>query len=266
MLSDFLRGTLSRKGEADRDTLVALLEDESFPVPRQEKRLLLNVLEVHERVVREIMVPRMDMITVSEDEGYEDMIRLMQQYGHSRLPLRGKDVDKVIGILYAKDFLGMTERESKTTALAEMAREPFFIPETKPVLDLLQDFQVRHMHLAIVVDEYGGVSGLVCLEDILEMIVGDIQDEYDNESKQIVRVRKHYYRIDARASVQQVNDVCKVTLPEDMADTIGGLVMKLSGAVPRRYDSVSYENCRLKVLGVDGNRIVRLQLYSPDAP
>lgn len=262
MLTDLFRSASTRKYEkADRDQLIQMLEQGEILLDERERRLLLNVMEVQGKIVREIMVPRIDMITVQEQQTAEDVIRLVRKHGHSRLPLIGEDADTVTGIIYAKDFILDDFKSIKRKSLKSLSKEPYFVPETKKVLDLLDDFRLRHIHLAIVVDEYGGVSGLVSLENILEMFVGDIQDEYDEEKEQVKKLSRRKFLLDARMGVDLVNQQCQSSFPEGQADTIGGLFLELKGTVPDQNDTVEWENYRLKAVKVKENRIETIELF-----
>lgn len=245
---------------ANREQLRQMLRERRFGLVESERTLLLNVLDVHNTIVREIMVPRIDMISVGVTEGVAGVIEKVKKYGHSRLPLIGEDQDTVLGIIYAKDFIGRDTRSLKGKSLVKMGRQAIFVPETKRIFDLLEEFRQQRMHIAIVVDEYGGVSGLVSLEDVLELFVGDILDEYDNEETPFVRSSRNSWNIDARISVHEVNIETGANLPEDMADTLGGLFLELFGAVPRRRESVLCRGHRLRVHSLQENRIIRIQL------
>ncbi len=245
---------------ANREQLRQMLREKRFGLVESERTLLLNVLDVHDTIVREIMVPRIDMITVGVKEGPAGVIDKVKKYGHSRLPLIGEDQDTVLGIIYAKDFIGRDTRSLKDKSLVKMGRQAIFVPETKRIFDLLEEFRQQRMHIAIVVDEYGGVSGLVSLEDVLELFVGDILDEYDNEETPFMRSSRNTWSIDARMSVHDVNTETGADLPEDMADTLGGLFLELFGAVPRRRESVTCRGHRLRVHSLRDNRIIRIQL------
>jgi CBS domain containing-hemolysin-like protein len=251
---------------ADREQLRAMLRGKRVPLEESERTLLLNVLEVHDTIVREIMVPRIDMITVNVKEGPGGVIEKAKKFGHSRLPLIGEDQDSVLGIIFARDFLAYDLRSKREKPLIKMCRPALFVPETKRVFDLLEEFQKQRMHMAIVVDEYGGVSGLVSLEDVLELFVGDILDEYDNEKTPFIHTQRNVWNIDARASVHDVNTETNADLPEDQADTIGGLFLELFGSVPKRRETVIWNTCRLRALSIRDNRIIRVQLTFLDTP
>ena len=257
MLGELFR---QKKDDAhDRESLRDILQSVEVNIQDGVRRIMLNVLDVHDRVVREIMVPRIDMKTVHENSGVDEVLETVRKYGHSRIPLISGDADSVVGILYAKDFIRTGGKKAKSD-LKKMSREVFFVPETKGVLDLLDDFKARHIHIAIVVDEYGGVSGLVSMEDILELLVGDIQDEYDREQDSIVKSGRGGWSVDARESVGAVNQKCGTSFPEDEVDTIGGLVLELFGSLPAKDESVSSSGYRLKVLSIQDNRIQRIRL------
>ena len=261
MISEFFKSSFSkRSGKPDRDTLKEMLNSGEFNIEDTERDMLLNVLDVKDKIVREIMLPRIDMVTVQSTQSINKIITTILDKGHSRLPLIGENKDTVEGIIYAKDLLKLYKKKLNKIDIKDFIRKPFFVPETKKVLDLLKDFQVKKIHLAIVIDEYGGVSGLVSMEDILEEFVGEIQDEYDNEKESIVKIRKNIYNLDAKIAVDFVNSSCRINLPEDLADTMGGLFMELFGSIPEKNNSVHYKKHKLRVISVDGNRIIRLQL------
>ena len=261
MIGDIFKSSGKKKGEKyDRSMLITLLENNTFSLEENERILLLNALDVQNRIAREIMIPRIDMITVGVNDTFDKVLQSVKKHGHSRLPLIGEDADAVIGVIYVKDLLHLDKKGKK---LDKLCHDAYFIPETKPVIDLLEDFKSKRIHMAIVADEYGGVSGLVSMEDILEMLVGDIQDEYDNEAEQIVKVRKNIYNIDARISIDELNNQIGSLLPEDIVDTLGGLFMELFGSVPERNDHIFHDGYKLRVLQVADNRINRLQLTLP---
>jgi CBS domain containing-hemolysin-like protein len=249
-----------------REQLRRLLAEEKLDLVETERMLLLNVLDVHNTIVREIMVPRIDMVSVGVQEGPASAIEKAKKFGHSRLPLIGEDQDSVLGIIFIRDFLESTPRvkggqtAKKERPLTRMCHPALFVPETKRVFDLLKEFQKERVHIAIVVDEYGGVSGLVTLEDILELFVGDILDEYDTEAKPIIHSERNIWSIDARMGVHDVNAETGAALPEDQADTIGGLFLELFGTVPKRRESVVWNGHKLVALSIRDNRILRVQL------
>jgi len=237
------------------DVLKEFLLSVNSEFHQETVRMLLSVVELEERVVREIMVPRLDIISIDKDNSRKVAIKKIRDSGHSRLPITGDDADSVIGILYAKDFIGVSPKKT----IIDMARKPFFVPETKPVLDLLCDFRDRKIHIAIVVDEYGGVSGLVSMENIFEIIVGDIQDEHDNESDAITKIADGY-KIDARSSVKDINLKCKTDFPEDIADSIGGVFLEEFGSVPMKGDEITIGKFVLSVEKMNNNAITFLKL------
>jgi len=244
----------------DREQLTKMLREKKISLAESERVLLLNVLEVHDTIVREIMIPRIDMVTANVKESLLGVIEKAEKSGHSRLPLIGEDQDAVLGILITRDFLSYSVHAKKEKPLIKMCRPAFFVPETKRVFDLLEEFQKQRTHMAIVVDEYGGVSGLVALEDVLELFVGDIFDEYDNEGKPFIHTERMVWSIDARISVHEVNTETGAGLPEDQANTIGGLFLELYGSVPKRRESVFWNGHKLRALSIRDNRVMRVQL------
>jgi len=265
-----LRGSKTKNSPiARREELRRLLIVEKLDLIETERMLLLNVLDVHNTIVREIMVPRIDMVSVGVQEGPAGAIEKATKFGHSRLPLIGEDQDSVLGIIFIRDFLSYApparggQAAKRERPLTKMCHPAMFVPETKRVFDLLKEFQKERVHIAIVVDEYGGVSGLVTLEDILELFVGDIMDEYDAEEKPIIHSGQNIWSIDARMGVREVNAETGALLPEEQADTIGGLFLELFGTVPKRRESVVWNEHKLVALSIRDNRLLRVQLTLP---
>ncbi|NPA91057.1 MAG: HlyC/CorC family transporter [Chloroflexi bacterium] len=258
--------------EPVRDTMVTLEEEqvvimahqgEIQPMKATEKILIDNILEFRETIVREIMVPRLDIVAVPVETDVKTALDVIVEKGHSRIPVYEGTIDQIVGILYAKDILRYL-RESypqwPQVPLREMLRPPYYVPETKPVRDLLPEMQENKIHMAIVVDEYGGTAGIVTIEDIIEEIVGEIQDEYDREEPRIEQVEEGVFLADARLDLEDVSEAIGVELPDDMADTLGGFVYSLLGRMPVIGDEVRYPPVRLQVVDVDGMRIGKVRI------
>jgi magnesium and cobalt exporter, CNNM family len=225
----------------------------------EEEQMIHAVIELGDQRIHEVMVPRIAMISLPSTASYEEAIDLVVDEGHSRVPVYEATVDEIVGILYAKDllpFLKATAGERPT--LRSILRTPVFVPESMSVDDLLHEFQRRKVHIAIVLDEYGGTAGLVTIEDLLEEIVGEIQDEYDEEEPLIVRLSDDEARVDGRADVDDLSELFdfQVALEDaDEYDTVGGLIYHRIGGVPKPGDQIEVDGLRLTVETTDGRRV-----------
>ncbi len=250
--------------------------EEEIQIEESEKEMIGSILGLDTTLVREVMVPRVDLVTLEEQTPLTQALDVVIEAGHSRIPVYRDTIDKIVGVLYAKDLLGIL-REQRTASdagaqtrvdrsLSSLLRKAYFVPDTKPVDELLREMQKRRVHIAIIVDEYGGTAGAVTIEDLLEEIVGDIQDEYDQETPEIERVSEREFSLSARASLDEVNDALGVNLPSESSDTLGGYIYSELGRVPTPGELVPFEGGVLKVESVAGNSIDRVQaLLDPPA-
>ncbi len=227
---------------------------------RDEIELISSVLEFSDTIVREVMVPRTDMISIDGDLTSEDVLDLVIECGFSRIPVEGDGVDDIIGMVYAKDLLRLMDQRSDPVAVTDLMREVFFIPETKAVSHLLREMQSSQFHLAVVVDEFGGTAGIVTIEDLLEELVGEIVDEYDTEVSMVENLGGGQYLVDARMSVDDLNDLLGTDLPDDEWDTVGGLVLGLAGRVPREGEQFDFDGAHLVPERVQGRRVERVRV------
>jgi putative hemolysin len=225
----------------------------------EEEQMIQAVIELGDQRVHEVMVPRIAMVTLPASGTMEEAIDTVIEEGHSRIPVYEETIDEIIGILYAKDLLPFLKGSaSERPALRSILRTPVFVPESMSVDDLLHEFQRRKVHLAIVLDEYGGTAGLVTIEDLLEEIVGEIQDEYDEEEPLIVRISDDEARIDGRADVDDLAELFDTNLgleDADQYDTVGGLIYHRIGGVPKPGDQVVVGGLTLTVETTDGRRV-----------
>jgi CBS domain containing-hemolysin-like protein len=225
----------------------------------EEEQMIQAVIELGDQRVHEVMVPRIAMVTLPASATMEEAIDKVIEEGHSRIPVYEETIDEIIGILYAKDLLPFLKGSaSERPALRSILRTPVFVPESMSVDDLLHEFQRRKVHIAIVLDEYGGTAGLVTIEDLLEEIVGEIQDEYDEEEPLIVRLSDDEARIDGRADVDDLAELFDTNLgleDADEYDTVGGLIYHRIGGVPKPGDQVSVDGLTLTVETTDGRRV-----------
>ena len=245
---------------------VAELGVEEGVIEEDERALIESIIEFGDTVVREVMVPRPDMVTVAGDFRVADVMEVMLLNGYSRLPVCGDGIDDVVGLAYAKDLM-RAERDGKEgRPVAELARPARYVPETKRVPDMLREMQGEKFHMAIVVDEYGGTAGLVTLEDIIEELVGEIVDEFDVEDPIVEPLPGGGVRVDARTALDEVNDLLHADLPEGDWDTIGGLLYGRLGHVPVEGESVQVDGWQLTAQRIQGRRIGRVRIVPASAP
>jgi magnesium and cobalt transporter len=226
-----------------------------------EFTMLQGVLEVSNTHVRDIMVPRSHMVVVAQDQAPEEILKIISESNHSRFPVIGDDRDEVVGIVLAKDALKQYIRDSAAFNLAELTRPAVFIPESKRLNTLLEEFRQNRNHMAIVVDEYGGVSGLATIEDVLEQIVGEIEDEHDQDDVAPIQPQDNgKFVVQALTRIEDFNEFFNTELSDDDYDTVGGLVMHELGRLPRRGEQLDYAGLRFKVLRGDRRRLHTLEV------
>ena len=224
----------------------------------EEEQMISAVIELGEGRVHEVMVPRIDITAVPTATSLDDAIDVIVQAGHSRIPVYEETIDNISGILYAKDLLPHLKAGGERPELRSLLRPPLFVPESMSVDDLLHEFQRRKVHIAIVLDEYGGTAGLVTIEDLLEEIVGEIQDEYDVEEPMVERISDDRARLDGRAAIDDLLELFDLELDEEEReeyDTVGGLVYHRVGGVPHVGDAVQVDAVTLTVESTDGRRV-----------
>jgi CBS domain containing-hemolysin-like protein len=236
--------------------------DEESVIEDEEKEMIASIFEFGETLAREVMVPRIDVEAVSVDTPMLDALDVILRAGHSRIPVHTHSIDNIAGILYAKDLLRYLRDGRTDVPLGKILRPAYFIPESKKVDELLQELQQRKVHMAVVVDEYGGTAGLVTIEDLLEEIVGEIQDEYDAEEPAVEATGDQEYLFDARVALDEVNKLLGVELPTEGGDTLGGFIYSQLGKVPAVGDTIDFEDVRVEVLSVAGRRIKQVRVSS----
>lgn len=228
-----------------------------------ERDLIESVITFGDTVVREVMVPRTDMTTVDRDQTVAQTLELSSDVGYSRLPVEGDNIDDLIGLVYVKDLIRAELDDGDDRRVDTMLRQARFVPETKQVAHLLREMQEESFHMAIVVDEYGGVAGLVTLEDLIEELVGEIVDEYDVEEPLVERQRDGTLRVDGRILISELNDIAGLSLPEGDFDTVAGLVFDRFGRVPAEGEHTDADGYVLKVERVQARRITRVHVTAP---
>jgi magnesium and cobalt transporter len=262
-----LSAFLTREPE-DREELLELLHGafEHKLLDADALSMIEGVLQVSEMTVRDIMIPRAQMDVVSIDDDPEDFLPLVLETKHSRFPVVGENKDDVVGILLAKELLNFY-RTPDSFNLREMLRPAVFVPESKRLNVLLRDFRANRNHIAIVVDEYGGVSGLVTIEDVLEQIVGDIEDEYDfdEDEDNIIAEASGRYRVKAQTEIADFNAHFGADFADDEFDTVGGLVLQAFGRLPKRGETATIGDFLFRVVRADSRRLYTLQV-EPLAP
>lgn len=229
-------------------------------VQEEEAELIHGVIEFADTVAREVMVPRTDMVCLPQEASLGEAVAIIEQHGHSRVPIYAGDLDHITGIVYAKDLLAHFEQGRPAAALARVARPAHFVPESKKVDELLREMRQRRVHIAIVIDEYGGTAGLLTIEDLLEEIVGEIVDEYDREEEQIQMIADGEGVVDARASVDDVEEAFGVELPQGEFDSIGGFVLDRIGRLPVAGEEIEACGLRVAVEEVNAHRIQKIRI------
>lgn len=220
----------------------------------EKEDMIRGVVDLSDTAVKEVMIPRIDVDFIPLDMETEDLLTRVAESGHSRFPVYAESIDNVVGVLYVKDLINSFARKEPID-LEKIIRKPFFVPESKRIDGLLREFKRRHVHIAIAVDEYGGISGIVCMEDIIEEIVGDIQDEFDNEGEDISSLGDGLWLCDARVDMDDLAEALHTELPSDEFETLGGFVFDLFGKIPVRYEKVRWKNFDFIVQDMDGHKI-----------
>jgi CBS domain containing-hemolysin-like protein len=257
-----------------RDQIEEAIEEHGDDAPAKgdlseaERKMLRNLLDFGERTAGDVGVPRADIIAVPETIAFAELVRIFAEAGHSRLPVYRESLDEVVGMIHIKDvFVILARGEQPPETIASLIRQPRYVPESMGVLDLLAEMRATHTHLAIVLDEYSGTEGLVTIEDIVEEIVGQIEDEHDETPDALlVLLDDGIWEADARAELEEVGECVdpRLTDVEEDVDTIGGLASVLAGHVPRVGEIVTHKSgWRLEVIGADTRRVSRLRLHPP---
>ncbi len=251
----------TREAQITADELKLIVErgGEQGILEAEEEQMINAVIELGSRRLHEVMIPRIDIVGLPVTATFAEAVDAIVSEGHSRIPIYEESIDEVVGILYAKDLLRILQQpQDRWPEMRTILRPPVFVPESMSIDDLLHEFQRRKVHLAIVLDEYGGTAGLATIEDLLEEIVGEIQDEYDTEEPMVVRLSDDEARIDGRADVGDLAETFGIEIEledEDEYDTVGGLVFHRLGDVPRPGDEVRVDGLTITVESVDGRRV-----------
>ncbi len=236
-------------------------DDDGVALQKDERDMIHSIFEMSDTIAREIMVPRIDMVCVPDDVTLTQLLKVIREKSHSRIPIYRETIDNIVGLIHVKDLLPLIrKRNSSDFNVMKLAHEPYIVPEQKKVNDLLREFRVERIHMAIVVDEYGGTAGLVTLEDVIEEIVGEIQDEYDKEAPELVQVDDHTYVANGSIGIDELNDH-NFNLPaEENVDTLAGFLLGQFGAVPKTKSSIRWGEYEFIVERVYRRRIERVRI------
>jgi magnesium and cobalt transporter len=257
-LKTFLASLSERNREISRKTYESLETD--------RKEMIQGIVELSDTTVKEVMVPRIDVDFIPAKISREELLARIVESGHSRFPVYEETIDKVIGILYVKDVLKNLVKVDNDLSdknpfdVKDLVRNAFFVPESKRIDDLLRELRRRKVHIAVVVDEYGGVSGIVCMENILEEIIGDIQDEFDNENEDIMDLGGGSWLCDTRINLDDLSERIGINLPADKFDTLGGFVFDLFGKIPVIYEKAVWEGHDFIVQDMEGHKINTIKI------
>ncbi len=233
-------------------------------INEEEGDMLQSIIEFKETIVREIIVPRTDMVCCSLEDPLDLVVETILSSGHSRVPIYEGTVDRIVGLVYAKDLLKFWSRGDSTPSIESVMRPPYYVPETKKVEELLREFRSRRVHIAIVIDEYGGTSGLITFEDLIEEIIGDIQDEYDLEEDWLEVQEDGKVVVDARLSIDELQEHFDIQVDRDKFDTVGGYLFNLLGHVPRQGEVIEDGPLQMVVLKCDERKIHKVCIEKRD--
>lgn len=245
--------------EAEEILRLAEIEEARGPLPEEERQMIRGIMEMEHTTVREVMVPRTDMIAIDVDEPFEKVVRLMVEKGFSRLPAYNDTIDNIMGMVYGKDALKHLARGDQVT-VPDIARPAYFVPESKRVDEMLAEMKQRHLSVAIVVDEYGGTAGLITIEDLLEEIVGEIRDEFDIQEQEVQVLTSTEAVVDGRVGIDELNDMFDLRLEKDDFDSVGGFIVNELGRMPSVGDEVRVDGLSLRVLSVTGRRVKKVRV------
>ncbi len=263
VLLRMLGGEIKHRGpfvtEEELRLLVSVGEEEGV-LEEEETEMIRSIFEFADTTVREVMIPRIDMVTLESDTTVDEAVDLAMQGGFSRIPVYEESIDNIIGVLYTKDMLRQLREEHDKLPIRDLVRAAYFVPETKKLDDLLREIRQKRVHMVIVVDEYGSVAGLVTIEDLVEEIVGDIQDEYDREEMLYQKVNDNEYVFDAKISIDDFNELMDTELEDEDYDTLGGFLYAQLDKIPVAGDTITYKDLTFTVLSTRGRRITQVRV------
>jgi len=262
LMTSFIRKKEREKLSVSEDEIKAMIEvgEESGVVAAEQRQMLHGIFDLSETRVRDIMIPRTEVVGIDISASFQDVLVAIQEKRHSRFPVFNENLDSIVGVFLAKDVLDYITRPEQF-CLKDLCRKPYYVPESKRIGVLLQQFKKKHEHLALVVDEYGGMEGIVTLEDVIEEIVGEIHDEYDTEELDFRKLGKGHYLIDAVMPLREVNRRFDLTIPEEHVTTLAGHLMHLMGKIPVEGDSCEEGNLLFRVRRMEDRRIEEIELF-----
>jgi CBS domain containing-hemolysin-like protein len=260
-LQDFIRFLL-RRGAVTEEDIHSIIDagEEGGVLNLDEHEMIHGVLGLKGRIAREIMVPRIEITHVSTQANVEEVIRRILEDGHSRIPMFEEDLDHIMGIVYAKDILKFWGKKAGRPSLLEIARRPYFIPETKNLETLLREFKRKKVHIAVVVDEYGGTSGLITIEDLIEEVFGEIEDEYDTEEQRLVPLKDGWVLVDGRLEIEELEEHLSIQIPNKDFESVGGFIFHLTGRVPKRGETIAYPGLEIEIEAADDRKIEKIRV------
>ncbi len=247
--------------EEELKTMVNVSHEEGL-LEMEEREIINNVFQFGDMQAKEAMVQRLDMVALNSEDTYEEIIEMFKTEKLSRLPVYEDSIDDIIGILNIKDVIFLSDEEIKNFDIKNYIREPFFTYEFKKITQLLEEMKVEKSQMAIVVDEYGGTSGLITIEDLVEVIVGDIEDEYDDEDDDIIVIKEDEYVVQGSAKISDINELIGVNLESEEFDSIGGFIIGYLKRLPEENEVIEVENIRFNIESLDKNRIMKVRIFT----
>ncbi|MCI5949365.1 MAG: hemolysin family protein [Parolsenella sp.] len=269
--SDGLSKILGIKSADDRQDVseeeIRYMVTDADDLSDKEKSMIHEIFDLGDTIAREVMVPRVDLTAVEDTETLSDVLRLMRRTGYSRIPVYHEDVDRIVGIAHIKDLLApIVDKDEADRAVGAYVRAPIFVPDTKDIIPLLSEMQSSHDQMAIVVDEYGGTAGVITIEDIVEEVVGEIEDEFDPDNKYLTRLSEREWLVDGRFSIDDARDLGWPIPDSDEFETVAGFVLDLADSVPSPGEVFTVDGYTFRVQSLRGRRIALLRVTAPDAP
>lgn len=255
----FLGKIFNSKEVPQIETLSNIVKKYETTINDYDKKMIMNILNLSSITVKEIMVPRVDVVSIDKNVEIAEIIKIVDEKGRTRLPVYEENLDNIVGVLHSKDLLKYFTKKVEFD-LSKIIRSPLFVPEAKNINDLLAELREKKTHLAVVVDEFGGMSGIVCLEDIIERIVGEIQDEFDKETEDIIKIEEGKYLVNPRITLEELNDEIGTDFEEDEIDTLGGLIFMILGKIPTKNDKIEYKNYLFTIEAISGRKLKKIKL------
>lgn len=261
-LFEMVTRLLLRRKKVTEEEIQEIIDagEEEGLINEEENEMIRSIFTLRDTVVREIMVPHTDMACISLDASIKEVLETIIRCGHSRIPVYDGTIDNIVGLVYAKDILKYWGADDGTVKLKKIMRTPYFVPESKSFEELLQEFKRKRVHIAIVIDEYGGTSGLVTIEDLLEQIVGDIQDEYDVEEEWLTEQPDGSVIVDARLPIEELEEHFDIEIERDKFDTVAGLIFHLTGRIPLIGEEIESDRLHMTVLDAEERKINKVRI------